>query len=415
MKRIVYLFYTLLLCMSVVFLSCKNCKNPDCKCEKGTCTDSCQCGEPNKEDSIEELKVTNAYLYFDNSASMKGYAGDIHNFTDVLTDLVNVYPSTEVLLCSDDYAPIDKSKGDLIDQVRKVSYGKSSLLTKDIESMIWKVKSGCSIAFLVTDGILSGTDKDISNDRDWTLRHVAQLQHDVEKAFRDNPEIAVSVYQFIANFNGRYICYNNSNQANVNITRYYYVFVVGEKFAVMDFKEKKDKFAHFKPVNQLHFIAQHPVTGGVNVKNAKKNGSGIWEYTPQTLKNNDNILNVTIKDKDFKDEFSMSEIAELAERIKVTPEKGVMVDEIVYDEKNQNYLIPIKMFSPKHEVEIAMDYKMPAWVAASSCDNDLYMTTNKKDKKTFLLLNLITGIQRGKMAGTDNLYYTTVKFERVEK
>lgn len=416
MKKLWILFYVMLLCFPVVFWSC-SCKNPKCECEKCTCkdcTDSCQCCKPDTP-IIVKYEVKNAYLYFDNSASMKGYAGDINNYTNVLTDLINAYPSTDVLLCSNDYTPLDNNKGLLIDQVKNLSYGKASLLNKDIETMIEKVKNDSSVvSFLVTDGILSGTDEDISKNREWTLLHVAQLQSDVEKAFRDNPNVAVSIYQFSANFNGKYICYTNTDHNNINAPRNYYVFVIGQKQAVLDFKAKKDNMQHFKPKNQLHFISQHPLTGGVHIKNAKKNSKGEWEYTHDDVKKDDGTLNIAIKDNDFRDELDLAQIKTLAKSIKISPEKGVNSEEIEYDDKNQRYVIPVnsKMFS-EQTYEISIPYEMRAWVHSSSCGNDLYMKT-RPDERTFLLENLITGIQRGKMTGTDNWYSTSVTLKRVD-
>ena len=233
MKRKMLFFPLMLGATLLFFTNCKKseskidnsklCENKECSCDSCICN-PCEC-------KSQPIGVKQAYLYLDNSESMKGYVNDIKGYTDVLTQLTHAYNNTKVLLCCDNYKSLD---GDLVSEVKKLRYGGSSLLHYNLQEMLGKAKSD-NIVFFVTDGIMSGKDTDIKGDREWTLSHASDLRLNVKKEFSKKGDVAVSIYQFTAQFNGKYFCYYNSNAiiaylniltilivSNLHIQRVYY-------------------------------------------------------------------------------------------------------------------------------------------------------------------------------------------------
>lgn len=414
MKRKMLFFPLMLGATLLFFTNCKKsesksdnsklCENKECSCDSCICN-PCEC-------KSQPIGVKQAYLYLDNSESMKGYVNDIKGYTDVLTQLTHAYNNTKVLLCCDNYKSLD---GDLVSEVKKLRYGGSSLLHYNLQEMLGKAKSD-NIVFFVTDGIMSGKDTDIKGDREWTLSHASDLRLNVKKEFSKKGDVAVSIYQFTAQFNGKYFCYDNSN-AIIQTSRYFYVFVIGSREVVKSFKETYVGSNYFKPTNQLHFIDNLPLSDGIHVKNSKHQADDVWEFNLEEINkkaDNPKMMVVTVTSDQFKTELNDKQIAELAKYFNVKI-SGKTINEVIYDETNKKYVI---MFSPalggsKFSLDIAVPYDMPKWVAASSCSDDLYMIKKgQADNRTFLLEELIDGIRQGKLGEISNLYQATVNLKR---
>jgi hypothetical protein len=214
-----------------------------------------------------------------------------------------------VLLCCNNY---EKLEGDVVDKVKNLKYGGSSLLHNDLQSMVSRVSDN-NIIFFVTDGIMSGTDTNIKKDKQWTKMHAADLKLKVKEIFSSHKDVAVSVYQFPAQFNGKYFCFDDSNVL-INAQRYFYVFAIGKKDAVLEFKNKNVGTDYFKPSNQLHFIDQLPLSEGVNVKNSKR-AAGVWNFDLKEINNKKDdpkMMIVTVKSDQFNAELNENQIEELS-------------------------------------------------------------------------------------------------------
>lgn len=408
-----FISMTIVLSMSFLIVACNtHCKNEDCKCNP--CSgDSCRCDTISIDPpETGETMVNQAFIFLDNSESMKGYSADISGYTNVLTQLSHYIKNTQVLLCCNNY---ERLKGDLVDKVKNLKYGGSSLLHNDLQTIVNKVDDH-NIIFFVTDGIMSGTDKDIKNDRQWTKMHAADLKLQVKDIF-NNKDVAVSVYQFAAQFNGKYFCFDNSN-VSINAQRYFYVFVIGKKDAVAEFKTKNVGTEYFKPCNQLHFIDQLPLSEGINVKNAKRS-NGTWTFDLKEINNkkeDPKLMVVTVKSDQFTAELNENQIENLSSKFSVSVGgKNVSSDDISYDPNNKNYVIKFNpgLCGKKFNIDIKVPFNMPGWVTLSSCSDDLYMKQkNQIDNRTFLLEELVGGIVQGKLGDNELLYKTNVTLMR---
>lgn len=358
-------------------------------------------------------------LYLDNSKSMLGYSKDISGYINVLTQLTKYNKNTQVLLCCDKYKPLT---GNVVDQLKKLSYGGSSLLHEDLRTMVNKVNDN-NIIFFVTDGIMSGTTEDINKEREWTKRHAADLKLSIKEIFQDRNDLAVSVYQFASQFDGTYFCYDNK-PIDIKTKRYFYVFVLGKDESVKEFKSKIVGTEYFKPVNQLHIIDKLPLTGGINVKNTQKsvvNSDTVWVFDLKEINNKKDdpkMLVVTVKASPFRNELNENQIENLSEKFRVTAGgREVSTDDISYDSGSGKYTIKLNpsAYGKQFDVEIEVPFSIPGWVALSSCADDMYMKgKNKADNKTFLLQELIGGMVQGKLGENELLYKTTVHVKRTK-
>lgn len=402
------------LSMSSLIVACNtHCKNKDCKCNP--CSgDSCRCDTMGIDSSdTGETMVNRALIYLDNSESMKGYSADILGYTNVLTQLSHYKKNTEVLLCCNNY---EKLEGDVVDKVKNLKYGGSSLLHNDLQAMVSRVSDN-NIIFFVTDGIMSGTDTNIKKDKQWTKMHAADLKLKVKEIFSSHKDVAVSAYQFPAQFNGKYFCFDNSNVL-INAQRYFYVFAIGKKDAVLEFKNKNVGTDYFKPSNQLHFIDQLPLSEGVNVKNSKR-VAGVWNFDLKEINNKKDdpkMMIVTVKSDQFNAELNENQIEDLYSKFRVNVGgKNVLANDIIYDPNNRNYVIKFNpgLCGKKFNIDIEVPFTLPGWVALSSCSDDLYMKQKSQiDNKTFLLQELIGGITQGKLGDNELLYKTSITVMR---
>ena len=123
-----------------------------------------------------------ATIYFDNSASMKGYADANQNaYLDVLSDLRGFYPNTNAVIGGENIPG-----NELIDRIRlhQIDYSKESLLYHDIDMIASQAQKDIKnsknkllpINFYLTDGIMSGSDAQIRKDSEYNKIHAQDLQ-----------------------------------------------------------------------------------------------------------------------------------------------------------------------------------------------------------------------------------------------
>lgn len=432
--RLTRLFFsmTIVLSMSFLIVACK-CKNKDCQCN--SCPgDSCRCDTTlsKKSDSISEPSVNQAFLFLDNSESMKGYSGDIKGYTNVLTQLSKAYGNTNVLLCCDDYRPMELENGkSLVDGLKTLKYGGSSLLHKDLKAMVHTIADN-NIVFFVTDAILSGSSEDINGTRNkkgnpkWTLDNAAGLKMDVNAVFQEAREknVATSVYQFRADYKGAYYCYDNSS-ITINIQRYFYVFVLGKAANVLGFKRKYVGSEFFNPVHQLHFIDLMPLTGGISVRDSRRSGNdwvfNIIDVNNKAADNNPGLIPVVMKAETLKNNLTQDEIEKLTMKMQIKAgKKSFTAEDITYDEKRGfSFLVNPNIQSKEFTVSINIPYQLPTWVKMSSCDDlengDNYMKQKgMADSRTFLLYHLIDGMRQGLMGESELLFMDEIKLKQQE-
>ena len=228
-----------LLCIQIT--SCSRCTpGPEpkaCACEE-CAVDSCNKGNCLCDEDIckkIDVKLASTVIFIDGSVSMQGYITPsvITNFSAVASAIEGLVPDS----CSEYIFKKNKERISGINLSKQISEkklnldGKESNLGAMLSEMINGVKdSPSSVYFLITDGILSTTDDNIRNNREWNRVHRDLLQSDIENILRRGKNnVASIVLQYEAPFKGKYTAYNNLDKTYLdNQIRPYYVIAIGQ-------------------------------------------------------------------------------------------------------------------------------------------------------------------------------------------
>ena len=188
--------------------------------------------------SLNQNTVSPAILYLDCSKSMAGYleASNSSTFNNVIAGLLFHNETTTAHLFD-----VNEQKGISRDEFRKmvnnkdIHWAAESNLGKMIKVMVDNINSGRSgISYMITDGIMSGTDEQIREDRRYNINHVGDLQEEIEEDLKKcGPDVAVLVVQYISGFTTNakkqfyYYCYDNSRVSLKETPRPFYIIALG--------------------------------------------------------------------------------------------------------------------------------------------------------------------------------------------
>lgn len=359
---------------------------------------------PNKS-----VTIITPYIYMENSASMKGYNDkDCNGFTSVLSELVGIYgrDKTKTFFYSDGLSQ-SYSADKFADMIasKQVKYGKSSPLHLIIDSIINKKNS---LNFLITDGIMSGSDEQIRRNSKYNIYYREELQNNLADKLR-NQGLAISVYQFESFFNGTYYCYDNT-KVQLSKNRPFYVIAIGQKEQVKDFKDKVEKgMAYFKPKNDVHlgFIDAMAIKvyaanqGEVNDKvievdmtQIRKNGKKISESESNEKEKSYLDLSIPLPEELPK---YMKTNEYLKENLSLIFNDEKISDKLFYyNEKDQvihAYIHPYNILK-ENNFHSVLKYSLPKWCTKDSSLDDKNIKS-EMFPTTFNLSYFIMGLQMG--------------------
>lgn len=209
-------------------------------------------------------------LFMDRSGSMKGYYNGGSSFVDnihgLISQLEDTLPVKNIWWVSDSMKQFDGTARQFCDQfVAEVPQAdKSSKLDKIFEQ-IAALTGKHDISILVSDGILSFSDKEIKKNRYINKQRAYALSDNIMAVFNDlhrHKAFGVSLYAFRSSFSGTYYDYQNGKTVLSNTERPYYIWVLGQKDCLRQFDAVLARFAKeadaghyagFKPAAELHF------------------------------------------------------------------------------------------------------------------------------------------------------------------
>lgn len=372
--------------------------------------------------SIEPAKSgIKATIYFDNSASMKGYADANQNaYLDVLSDLRGFYPNTNAVIGGENIPG-----NELIDRIRlhQIDYSKESLLYHDIDMIASQAQKDIKnsknkllpIYFYLTDGIMSGSDTQIRKDSEYNKIHAQDLQNQIREVLVGKDSIGVSVYQFKSQFVGEYWAYDNSHSP-LNSMRYFYVMAIGSRPALSNFKHKvdsintnrSDTYSKFTPIAQWHAIDHQIIntnllvgpSGAVNF-----NGSE-YAYKPQVINNQGGFVSFNLDAIVFRN-YYIENMDTLAYRSIVEIDGRQIKDiNVIWDKKAHafTFRIPITKLAKMNTVCLTIPRLKHKWIDNSSVPDDKYMF-RMPDLRTFLFDKFMQGIQSGMSGASAPIIY----------
>ena len=365
-----------------------------------------------------------ATIYFDNSFSMKGYAdaNDNNVYLDVLSDLRAFYPGTN--------AQVDEEQipgNELIDHIRRhqFTYTQESLLYKDLEMIAANAQQAlCDtlpqqrLNFYITDGIMSGSDEDISKDREYNKIHAQDLQNQIKDAFEGKDKIGISVYQFKSPFVGTYWAYDNSKQELKGTLRFFYVIAVGSREALAGFKRKADaasldQASKFHPLAQWHAIDTQVIrtplsVGPIGAVTQMQEGSACYTFSPKDINMQHNHTISFSMDTGDLANYYIVDMDSLAAACKVEID-GITYTNIctTWDSTNHKLKFAVTTdYLGKHSnVRISIPRLELKWIEKSSNGDDKYMLGPLADARTFLFDKFMQGIRGAFPDATSELIY----------
>lgn len=362
-------------------------------------------------DKIKEIPTEprSAVLLVDASGSMQGYLNSKNDsrFIGVISAFENVASQTEVhLYGKTEGKSIDKDKFDIMLNNRNIKWSNESNLKAMVESMIGHVGED-KVCFLITDGILSGSDADIkgSPEGSYNIKMRQKMSEDILALFKTQTnKLSALIVRYKAKFNGKYSCYNNEGRDLLNKERPFFVIALG------NWKNIKYIEKHLNDVKVTKGFST-PYEDIVMIGDSKS-----YQKIKLTPAEGINIKsgNYVIK-KDYKDE-SIVLSADLMSLPAYMQTENYMKDNtelfIQHGHKTQKildkeyYEIEVSNQSGKYKLKISvkasqlkdseltfkLKFALPEWIEQKSDDNDLDIATNTlKQNKTFNLKYLIMG------------------------
>lgn len=391
----------------ITLVSCK--ENPP-KPEENTDNDSiCTLSV-----SIDESPITpqKAALLFDVSVSMKGYLNSAKDsrFQGVISNFLNIANNTNVhLFGTKEEKAISRNDFEDLLTTRKINWSQESNIIAMVETMKKHANSGNDVCFLVTDAILSGSNKDISNSpgRSYNIKRRESMSNDLLSKLQESANsLSALIIRYKANFDGVYSCYNNSPKKMLNKERPFFVIALG-KWEYIKFIESRLKNAKMKqdgstPYSDILMIGDKisysklGITYGEGLKATQKKSftikneaKNIGEIELKST-NLDSLPDYMQEEDYLKDnielyvKYNQQADAKLIEKDKYT---------ISLDNNKNIFSIKLKPSIVRNcDLTLKLKYELPKWVTIWSDDDDTDITSNVIEmEKTFNLRWLVRG------------------------
>ena len=219
-------------------------------------------------------------IMLENSESMKGYMSTGNpKFTSPIISLFNaveedtrvetgyVHEQDGTAHCI--YEQIDKEVFQSSLANGKVSTALSSPIDQ-ILSLMAEYVTDSTVFALITDGLVSGTNKEILSTlprRDWTINNLPILENRIRQAMKQvrEKDLDFIIYRFMTTFNGTYYDYKNLKHSFKNVDRPYYIIMVGAErhLASMDTRLKQEDFHPTNSLRSYNFSGLPVVEKGV--------------------------------------------------------------------------------------------------------------------------------------------------------
>lgn len=372
---------------------------------------------PVPEDTIE--KPSSATFLFDISGSMKGYlqsSGD-SRFLGVTTFFENI-PSNIVfrLYGKKEGEPIERAKFNQMLNDRSIKWSDESDLIAMVRSMKNHVDSaGYHISFLLTDGILSGSDADIrkSPDRSYNKINRQTMSENLSHLFSSPKDsLCVLIVRYKAKFRGPYSFYNNSSDSLDNKDRPFFIIALGKwkyvKYVeqkLIEVKAANDGIATpYEDILMLGDACSYQkvklsAAEGLNPKDGRLVIKKGYQKENIALSADLRQLPAYMQTLDYMKANIELYVKRASKKEEIAIDKDYY--EISVDDAKKQLRISIKATQVKEsELIFKLKYAQPEWVEAKSDDDDSDIKRNPlKLDKTFNLKYLVAGfknIQKGK-------------------
>ena len=349
---------------------------------------------------------------------MKGYlqsSGD-SRFLGVTTFFENI-PSKVVfrLYGKKEGEPIERANFNQMLKNRSIKWDDESNLIAMVRSMKTHVDKGDHISFLLTDGILSGSDADVRNspDRSYNKIRRQEMSENLSHLFSSPKDsLCVLIVRYKAKFRGPYYCYNNSSDSLDNNDRPFFIIALGKwkyvKYVeqkLIEVKAANDGIA--TPYEDILILGDAcsyqkvklSAAEGLNPKNGRLVIKKGYQKESIALSADLRQLPAYMQTLDYMKANIELYVKRASKKEEIALDKDYY--EISVDDAKKQLRISIKASQVKESKLIfKLKYAQPEWVEAKSDDDDSDIKRKPlKLDKTFNLKYLVAGfknIQKGK-------------------
>lgn len=360
-----------------------------------------------RKDSV--IQPQTATLLFDISGSMCGYLNSSDSrFIGVASFFENIPNNINIRLYGkEEGSPIDITEFDRMLNNRKIAWSNESNLKAMVESMINHVSNSDDVCFLLTDGILSGSDNDIksSPDGSYNIRMRQKMSEDLAAMLRkEKGNLSALIVRYKAKFNGKYNCYNNDGRKLVNKDRPFFVIILG-KWECVKYIEEKLNEVQTTNSTSTHYADIVMIGDANSYKKMKlspaeginpKNGNMVIK---KDFKSRDIVLSA---DLGFLPDYMQTEDY-MNRNLELFIQRGQSTQKVLNKEYYENSVkiegekIILKLSIRASQLKRAkltckLKYALPEWIEKKTDDNDLNIATNPlKQDQTFNLKYFIAG------------------------
>ena len=392
-----------------------------------------------------EVSLDDFYIFIENSASMKGYFGKGNpDFSEPIIALMQCGAKTihtsyvggkghsdpEVAqrdVPQDEFlhniaeGKFNESESSPIDKI--IESGVETILDDEIddddESVDDKVVN--KVFCLVTDGLLSGTNKEIVANREFTKNSLPVLEDRIRDAVEDAHEYHLDclVYRLETAFNGTYYDYQNHKHNLSGGMRPYYMIMIGDKENLQKIEDTLSKETNFTNHPSQRFASYDiasaktiskatiaPIPGQPGVMAA---GNTI-KYKPNKISGDPVVFTVKMQLKDlssyYKDIVSLQNDLHLEYYDKPSdteveiPSDSWLAD-IKLEEETETYTFTVnldneylkKMRADKTRLTLTLPGHQDRWYVDLSSADDSEISVG--ETTTFGLDRLMGGIMKG--------------------
>lgn len=407
-KRLLFAFSALLGTM-LLSMGCEEGKQPS-----GEKADSTKSEEKEtKTVQLTPIRPTTATLFIDASASMRGYLDSgASEFPGVISAFENYADMTELWLYgkekigkttkAKDIVSYPKNEFDEMLSKRSLPWAQESNLIAMINEM---VNGKGDISILVTDGILSGSDKQIreSPNRGYNIQQRETMIHELFKILQRKNKCALIV-RYMSKFTGTYSCYDNSAVELKEQGRPFFVIVLGKweslKYLETSLKEQQvDKSSLATKYENIYMIGdQLDKVDRVRFDVGNEENSDGKRYIPYEYA--DSKINFEISTNDLPDYmqtqayWNQNFSIETTTRNQINEKaKSVKVDESL---KKVHLAIAADQLDggeDDFELTFSLKFKQPDWIVNHSSDDDKNIKNEEQITKTFNLKYLVAGME----------------------
>lgn len=360
-------------------------------------------------DSIVK-KPSSATFLFDASGSMHGYlnsSGD-SRFIGVISSFENMPKNLVVRLYGKEEGnPIERMVFDRMLNNGKIEWSNESDLKAMVRSMIGHVDGGDDVCFLITDGILSGSDADINSspDKSYNIRMRQKMSEDLSSMLSEKEgNLSALIVRYNAKFNGKYSCYNNDGKRLVNKDRPFFVIALGKwrciKYIEQKLNEAKVANGISTPYEDILMIGDASSYKKVKLSAAEGlNPKEGYLVIKKDFRNENVVLSADLRELPTymqTDEY-MNVNIEMYVQHSNKADKALDKDyyEISVNNFNGKKMLRISIKSSQlkdTKLTFKLKYALPKWIETKSDDNDLDIATNPVElDKTFNLKYFVSG------------------------